>query len=114
MLDATSKVSAKQLTRKELDLRSHLVRLVSRYGFLHGTVNVRERACGKSNCKCTRGEKHSSLYVVMREGGELRQQFIPKSRESEVYQWIERYQEIQKLIDEISNYYWDKIQKREE
>lgn len=109
----SSKIAASKMARKERDLRSHVARLVSRYGFLHGTLNVKERTCGKSNCKCVRGEKHSSLYIVNRQDGELRQLFIPSARETEVRQWVERYQEVKKLLDDISDLYWEKIQKRE-
>ena len=110
----SSKVGSSSMTRKERDLRSHITRLVSRYAFLHGTPNVKERTCGKSNCKCARGEKHSSLYIVNRRDGELRQIFVPSSREAEVRQWVARYQEINKLLDEISDFYWGKIQNRED
>lgn len=113
MVIQSSKIAASKMARKERDLRSHVARLVSRYGFLHGTLNVKERTCGKSNCKCVRGEKHSSLYIVNRQNGELRQLFVPSLRETEVRQWVERYQEVKKLLDEISDLYWEKIQKRE-
>ncbi len=113
MLVQSSKIASSKMTGKERDLRSHVTRLVSRYGFLHGTLNVKERTCGKSNCKCVRGEKHSSLYIVSKREGELRQLFVPSDREAEVRQWVERYQEVKKLLDDISDMYWDKIQKRE-
>ena len=114
MQDSFSKVGTGGMTRKERDLRSHLVRLCSRYGFLHATLNVRERSCGKSNCKCTTGEKHSSLYVVWQKDGELRQVCVPRAKEIEVRQWVKRYQEMQELLDEVSNFYWSKIQKKGE
>lgn len=113
MPDKLSKVSASEMSGKERDLRSHLVHLASRYGLMHGTLNVRERACGKSNCKCVRGEKHSSLYVVVQQDGKVRQLFVPKTKELEVRQWIARYQQVQSLLDEISEFYWDRIEKRE-
>jgi hypothetical protein len=113
MVVQSSKIASSKMTREERTLRSHVTRLVSRYGFLHGTLNVKERTCGKSNCKCVRGEKHSSLYIVNRQNGELRQLFVPSARETEVRQWVERYQEVKKLLDDISDLYWEKIQKRE-
>jgi hypothetical protein len=113
MVVQSSKIASSKMTREERALRSHVTRLVSRYGFLHGTLNVKERTCGKSNCKCVRGEKHSSLYIVNRQNGELRQLFVPSARETEVRQWVERYQEVKKLLDDISDLYWEKIQKRE-
>jgi DNA-dependent RNA polymerase auxiliary subunit epsilon len=114
MPDAASKIAGAKMSHKERDLRSHLVRLASRYGFLHGTLDVRARTCGKKTCKCTRGEKHSSLYLVVRQDGKVRQLFVPKEKESEVRQWVERYQQILELIDEISDFHWSRIKERED
>jgi hypothetical protein len=113
MPDAYSKMPVKQLSRKELDLRAYLVRLASRYGFVRATLNVRERTCGKDNCKCARGEKHSSLYLVMRRDGKLRQLFVPKEQEGQAREWVARYQQVQGLIDDISDFYWDRLERRE-
>jgi hypothetical protein len=110
----SSKVGASSMTKEERKLRSHITHIVSRYSFLHGTLNVKERTCGKGNCRCARGEKHSSLYIVNRRDGELRQIFVPSYRETEVRQWVARYQEINKLLDDISDFYWAKIQNRED
>lgn len=111
---AYSKMPVGKLSRKELDLRAYLVRLASRYGFMRATLNVRERACGKKTCKCARGEKHSSLYLVMRRDGKLRHLFVPKEREEQAREWVARYQQVQGLIDEISDFYWDRLARRED
>ena len=109
-----SKMAVKQLSRKELDLRAYLVRLASRHGFMRATLNVRERTCGKDNCKCARGEKHSSLYLVMRKDGKLRHLFVPKNKEVQAREWVARYQQVQGLIDEISEFYWERLAQRGE
>lgn len=114
MSTVSSKLAVSKMSTKERELRSHLVRLSSRYGFMRATLNERERSCGKSNCRCARGEKHRALYLVSRKGGELRQVFVPQSRETEARQLVEQYQKMQNLLDEISEFYWDKIQSRED
>lgn len=114
MAEVSFKMPVKKLSRKELDLRAYLVRLASRYGFMRATLNVRERTCGKDNCKCARGEKHSSLYLVMRKDGKLRHLFIPRTKEAQAREWVARYQQIQGLIDEISDFYWERLERRED
>ena len=98
----------------ERDQRSRLAQLAHATGLLRGTLAVRERACGKSNCKCAKGEKHVSLYLVASYEGRVRQLFIPKDWEPQVRRWVEQYQEARKLLEEVSLLYWDKVQKRQE
>lgn len=102
------------MTLQERDLRSRLTQLVTGGGILHGTLNTRARSCGKSNCKCARGEKHVSLYVVVSEDGKTRHLYIPESHVSRVRQWVEHYQRALILLEEISQVYWTKVKNREE
>lgn len=108
------KVAKGRMTLAERDLRSRLTRVAASAGLLHGTLDLRARTCGKQTCKCTRGEKHVSLYVVVNEGGQNRHLYVPNSRANEVRRWVENYQQLLALVDEISSLYWEKIRKREE
>jgi Family of unknown function (DUF6788) len=99
---------------KERDLRSRLLQLASVTGILHGTLNTRARTCGKANCKCARGEKHVSLYLMITKDGQTRHLFVPPPYVDRVRQWVENYQQVLALLDEISDVYWTKIQEREE
>ncbi len=99
----------------ERDRRSQLTQLVHGAGLLRGTLAVRERVCGKANCKCARGEeKHVSLYLVASYEGRVRQLFIPKDREPQVRRWVKQYQQARKLLEEVSLLYWDKVRRRQE
>ena len=62
----------------ERRIRSRLARLVSNFALIRGSIQQRERACGKPNCRCAQGEKHCSLYLVARDEGKYQQLFIPK------------------------------------
>jgi hypothetical protein len=115
MVIRRSQPSRTNLSAAERDSRSRLLQqLSSGKGFIRGTLTIRERACGKPNCKCTRGEKHASLYIVMGIEGKYKQVCVPRSLEADVRNWVEQYQRVQELIEEISLSYWAKIQKREE
>jgi len=40
--------------------------------------------------------------------------YVPGKREKDVINWVEKNKEIRKLLDELSQIYWDKIRKRQE
>jgi hypothetical protein len=46
---------------------------------LPGHVQERRVKCGKSNCKCAKGEPHIAYYHVWHEGGKRFQRYIKKS-----------------------------------
>ena len=98
----------------ERERRSRLAQLIHGAGLLRGTLAVRERTCGKPNCRCVKGERHVSLYLVASYEGRVRQLFIPKDWEPQVRRWVQQYQEARKLLEEVSLLYWDKVQKRQE
>jgi hypothetical protein len=98
---------------KERELRSQLARLVHGSGLIRGTLAVRERTCGKPGCKCTRGEKHVSLYLVAAYEGKSRQVFIPSALEQSVRLWVANYQKVRDLLEEISRLQYERIRKRE-
>ena len=45
---------------------------------MSGTVHKQFIRCGKSNCKCTRGEKHIAYYFFTRINGKLTKTYIRK------------------------------------
>jgi hypothetical protein len=99
--------------QKERELRSQLAKLVHGSGLIRGTLAVRERTCGKPGCKCTRGEKHVSLYLVTAYQGKYRQVFIPRALEDVVRLWVGNYHKVRDLLEEISRLHHERIRKRE-
>jgi hypothetical protein len=79
---------------------------------MRGSLLVRRRVCGKKSCRCTRGQLHESLYLVINENGRTRQLYIPKDWEPAVRQWVEDYHQARLLMDEISRLYWEKVRAR--
>lgn len=101
------------MSLKERHLRSQLVQLLSGAGLLRATLNPRQKVCGKSSCRCARGEKHSALYVVASQDGKPHQLFVPHGLEPQARQWVSSYQRVRELLDELSWLYWDKLSDRE-
>jgi len=104
-----------KLSAAERQLRSRLSKLFhDGGGLMRATLSVREKVCGKSNCKCLRGEKHVALYLVSKQDKQVRQLFVPASFEARVRAWVDEYQRVQDLVEQISEMYWEKTRKREE
>jgi len=53
------------------------------------------------------------LYLVLREGGKLRQLYVPKAWEERVRQWVANHRTLRGLLKELSEVYWDKVRRRQ-
>jgi hypothetical protein len=100
------------MTKSERDSRSKLKPLISWKEFLRATPTLRRQVCGRPGCKCRRGEKHTALVLTRSTGGKVEQLYVPKDKEAEVRLWIQRYREIQTLLERISSAYWTRLQKK--
>ena len=106
--------SRSSLAAAERDLRSRIAQLLHSRWLLHATLAPRQRRCGKPNCRCTRGQLHVSLYVVQSRQGRLRQLYVPQHWESRVRQAVADYQQLQQLLEEVSEHEWKRLQSRRE
>jgi hypothetical protein len=113
MSDKERIISRTGMSAPERQARSRLVQLLSQQGVMRGSLLVRRRVCGKPGCKCARGEKHESLYLVITDKGRTRQLYVPKDFEPLVRRWVEDYHQARELMEEISRIYWDKVRKRQ-
>ena len=100
------------LSPSERHFRSRLAQLVHHHWLLRGTLSVRGRKCGKPNCRCANGELHSSLYLVQSHHGKPRQVCIPKLWEVRVRQAVNDYQEMQRLVEEVSELEWKRMREK--
>jgi hypothetical protein len=102
------------LPAKERQARSRICQIGHQDRLLRGSLTLRRHTCGKPSCHCARGEPHESLYLVQRRNGKLRQLFIPKTWESRVRQALDHFQELQALLDQLSELEWERLKNREE
>jgi len=98
----------------ERRIRSRLISLLRSEGLLRGNLVTLKNTCGKPNCRCQRGEKHESLYLAQSRGGRPYMRYIPRQWHLRVRSWVKRYQEVQQLLESLSERYWRRIEKREE
>ena len=78
----------KRLPRSENIVKGSLVRL-----------NI---SCGKSNCRCQRGEKHECLYLSQSRGGKTKMTYIPKRHEPAILEGVRRHRDLLKVVEELS------------
>ena len=115
MSDKERIVSRTGMPAAERQARSRLVQLLSQpRGILRGSLLVRQRVCGKPGCKCARGQKHESLYLVITDKGQTRQLYVPKDFEPLVRRWVKDYHQARDLLEQISRIYWDKVRNRQD
>jgi hypothetical protein len=103
-----------EFTAQERRQRSRLAQVVRAARFLRGTLTLRNVRCGKPGCHCAQGELHACLYLVRRQKGKLRQMFVPRQWEERVRQAVENHQEMENLIEELSDLEWKRIKQRKE
>jgi len=82
--------------------------------FIKGSIYELRNTCGKKNCKCTKGEKHLSLYIQQTTKGKKKKTLISKPDWDEVRQMSKRYKEIQDCLEAISVYEWENIKKKKQ
>ena len=102
-------LSRAELSATERGLRSRIAQIVSSERFVRGTLSERSSKCGKPNCHCASGGGHTSLYLVQSHAGEVRQLCIPKPLQDPVRQAVGEFQEIQRLLHEISELEWKRF-----
>ena len=101
-----------KLSAAERNFRSRIAQLASGQWFLRGTLSDRSSKCGKPNCHCTRGQLHQSLYLVQSHNGKPRQICVPKAWQQRVRQAVNDYQQMQRLIEEVSELEWKRLRER--
>jgi hypothetical protein len=65
---------------------------------LNGHIQKRRVKCGKSNCKCVRGEKHIAFYHVWDTDGRRYQKYIRRSEVEKIRAACKNYRELQAQI----------------
>jgi hypothetical protein len=99
----TPRVSPRtQRSPRERDARSQTVKRVADQALLRGSLVRMQRVCGKKNCRCQRGKKHVALCLAVRRGDERKMIYIPRDLEETVRRWVETGQEVDGLLDAIS------------
>lgn len=104
-----SRLSRAELSATERALRSRIAQIASGERFLRGTLSERSSKCGKPNCHCAGGAGHPSLYLVQSSASKVRQICVPKELQDPVRQAVGQFQELQRLLREVSELEWKRF-----
>jgi|SRR5215469_1418432 len=93
-----------QRSAQERESRSRAVQLLADKPLLRGTLVLQYRSCGKSYCRCQRGQKHPALYLYTRLGDQRFRTYIPPALHDTVRDWIETGRQFDQLVDRVSEH----------
>jgi hypothetical protein len=95
-------ISRTQHSVQERDTRSRAAQLLANQPFLRGNLVLRYRSCGKSYCRCQRGQRHPALYLYTRSAKKQVCTYIPRALHETVRQWVENGRRVKRLVDQVS------------
>lgn len=90
------------LTERERSARSRLTQLLHQEDLVAGSTVLMRRTCGKETCKCTRGEKHVSLYLAFNRKNKRTMVCIPAQFAQKVSVAVENYKLFKSLLQTLS------------
>lgn len=108
-------LSAKHsLPPEERQAISRLRQMLNEPGFLHASLILHRRRCGKPYCRCSRSKRHyhQSWLIGQTLKGRTRMQHLRPELLERVQVWIERYKEADALLEQISRTYWQRLKTR--
>jgi len=70
---------------------------------VHGSIVIVKRLCGKTNCRCQKGFKHSSLYISQRYKGKTRMIYIPHRSEARVRDFVKNWHKLKAIMDKVTD-----------
>jgi|SRR5947209_4794784 len=103
-----------QRSSQERESRSRAVQLLADKPLLRGSLVLQYRSCGKSYCRCQRGQKHPALYLYTRSGDQRIRTYIPPALHETVRTWIETGHQIDQLVDRASGHNLQALLKRKQ
>lgn len=59
-----------------------------------------------------KGNSHDCLYLVRRQGGKLRQLFVPRQWEGRIREAAKNHQKMEQLVEQLSELEWKRLKKR--
>lgn len=58
--------------------------------------------CGNPNCRCARGEKHTSHILKRQVQGRTQSLYVPVDLVEEARRWVDEYRRARRLLSEVS------------
>ena len=99
---------------QERDARSRAVQLLADQPLLRGSLVLQHRSCGKSYCRCQKGQKHPALYLHTRSGDRRVRLYIPPALHETARRWVDNGRRVKRLIERISEHHLQALLERKQ
>ena len=94
--------SRSQFSERECAARSRLTKLLYDQEVVAGSLVTTKQTCGKSDCRCRRGEKHLAVYVGVKFRGKRRMFSVSAERREQMRQAVDAYKQMRRLLEVVS------------
>ena len=82
--------------------KSAIKKLTNGKPFIEGSLTKIRVTCGNPNCRCAKGEKHTSHILTKKVKGKSKSVYVPVGMVEEVGKWVLEHRRIKKELKEIS------------
>ncbi len=93
-----------QRSSQERDARSRAVPILADKPLIRGSLVLHHRSCGKSYCRCQKGQKHPALYLHTRAGDQRVRIYIPPALHQTARQWVDNGRQVRRLVQRVSEH----------
>lgn len=85
--------------------RSRAVQILADRPLIRGSLVLQHRSCGKSYCRCRKGQKHPALYLHARSGDQRVRIYIPPALHDTARRWVANGRRVRRLVQRVSEYH---------
>jgi hypothetical protein len=89
---------------QERDDRSRAVQILAEQPLIRGSLVLQHRSCGKSYCRCRKGQKHPALYLHTRSGDQRVRIYIPPALHETARRWVDNGRRVSRLVQRASEH----------
>jgi hypothetical protein len=89
---------------QERDDRSRAVQILADKPLIRGSLVLQHRSCGKSYCRCQRGQKHPALYLHTRSGDQRVRIYLPPALHETARRWVDNGRRVRRLVQRVSEH----------
>ncbi len=86
---------------EERQARSRAVQLLADLPLIRGSLVLQHRSCGKSYCRCRKGQKHPALYLHTRSGDQRVRIYIPPALHETARRWVDNGRRVGRLVQRV-------------
>ena len=90
---------------QERDARSRAVQILADKPLIRGSLVLQHRSCGKSYCRCQKGQKHPALYLHTRSGDRRVRIYIPPALHETARRWVDNGRRVKRLVHHVSEHH---------